>query len=106
MFAAEYEPAEVTSRRGAPRAPVSLDAGIGRGRMVRTLCKVTDLSVQGARISSYSSLQRGITIWLTLPIVGMIAATVIWADEFEAGCLFRSALDATSFAQLAMLGDS
>ena len=104
MFTAEFEPAEVTSRRGTPRTPVSLDAQVGRGRMDRTLCRVTDISIQGARISSYSSLKRGAAIWLTLPIVGMIAATIVWADEFEAGCLFRDALDEATFKQLAALG--
>ncbi|MES2338457.1 MAG: PilZ domain-containing protein [Pseudomonadota bacterium] len=98
LFNAEYEPAESLGRRRAPRAPVSLDAKIGRGGLDRTLCKVTDLSVHGARIQTYSGLKKGAMIWLTLPIIGQIAATVRWADDFEAGCEFQTPIEATVFA--------
>jgi hypothetical protein len=53
-FAAEFEPAEELGRRRSMRAPVSLDAKIGRGGLDRALCKVTDLSLHGARIQTYS----------------------------------------------------
>ena len=100
MFAAEYEPAVMSGRRRAPRAPVSLNARIGRGGLDRTLCKITDLSIHGARIHSYSGLKKGAVIWLTLPLLGQVAATVMWADDFEAGCQFREPLDDLSFASL------
>lgn len=99
LFNAEFEPATLDRRR-TPRAPVSLDAKLGRGGLDRTLCKVTDLSMGGARIQTYSALKRDAVIWLTLPIVGQVAATVRWADDFEAGCEFRSALDPDLFAAL------
>ena len=100
LFNAEYEPAETLGRRRVPRAPVSLDAKLGRGGLDRTLCKVTDLSVHGARIQTYSGLRRGSVIWLTLPQVGQVAATVRWADDFEAGCEFATPLDKDQFASL------
>lgn len=100
LFNAEYEPAESLGRRRAPRAPVSLDAKIGRGGLDRALCKVTDLSLHGARLQTYSALKRGSVIWLTLPRVGHVAATVRWADDFEAGCEFQAPLDAQTFAAL------
>jgi hypothetical protein len=104
MFAAEYEPAVISNGfRRAPRAPVSLDARIGRGGLDRTLCKVNDLSVHGARIHSYSGLRRGAVIWLTLPLLGQVAATVMWADDFEAGCQFHYPLDDAAFETLAAL---
>jgi len=90
-ISAEYEPA-VVNRRRAPRAPVSLDAKLGRGGLDRTLCRIVDLSREGARIRSYSALRKDMMIWLTLPGVGQVAATVKWADDFEAGCLFREPL--------------
>jgi hypothetical protein len=104
MFATEYEPALTTSRRQSPRAPVSLDARIGRGGLDRTACKVTDLSLQGARIHTYSALDQGAMIWLTLPDLGQVVATVVWADDYEAGCRFLEPLDETSFAMLTALG--
>lgn len=92
MFAAEFEPAETTSRRRSPRAPVSLDAELGKGGLGRTLCKVVDVSLHGARLSTYSALTRGHAIWLTLPRIGHVVADVMWADDFTAGCQFRHAL--------------
>ena len=103
MFAAEFEPVEKNSRRRASRAPVSFDAGLGQGQggMGRTLCKVVDLSLNGARLSTYSALKRGATIWLTLPEIGPIAADVMWADDFAAGCQFQTPLDPEAFEKLA-----
>lgn len=99
MFAAEFEPAQLDRRR-TPRAPVSLDAELGRGGLGRTLCRVVDLSAGGARIQTYSSVRRGTTIWLTLPGLGPRAADVIWADDFRAGCQFREPLTADQLGTL------
>jgi len=91
-FAAEFEPAESLGRRRAPRAPVSLDARVGRGGLDRTLCRVTDLSINGARLQTYSELRVGTMIWLTLPEIGQRSARVVWAHDFEAGLEFQTAL--------------
>jgi hypothetical protein len=99
-FAAEFEPAESLGRRRAPRAPVSLDARIGRGGLDRALCKVVDLSVHGARLQTYSALRPGVMIWLALPRVGHVAARVIWADDFEAGLEFQDPLPSDDFERL------
>ncbi|MGI4732903.1 MAG: PilZ domain-containing protein [Janthinobacterium lividum] len=93
MFAAEFEPAQSNGRRRSPRAPVSLDARLGLGGMGRALCKVVDVSIHGARLQTYSALKKGSTIWLTLPEVGQIAADVMWADDFTAGCQFHAPID-------------
>jgi PilZ domain len=101
MFAAEFEPTEPNSRRRTPRAPVLFDASVGRGGMGRTLCKVVDLSIHGARLQTYSCLKRGTTIWLTLPDIGPVAADVMWSDDYLAGCQFQHALDRDAFETLA-----
>ena len=103
MFAAEFEPAVTTTRRRSPRASVALDARLGKTGLDRTLCKVVDLSAHGARLQTYSSLRRGTTIWLTLPGQGAVAADVMWADEFMAGCHFREALTVGQFEALVAL---
>jgi hypothetical protein len=100
MFAAEFEPAETSSRRRSLRAPVSFDARLGRGGLCRALCKVVDVSMHGARLSTYSALVRGSTIWLTLPGVAHVAADVKWADDFLAGCQFHKALTQDQLAAL------
>ena len=98
MFAAEFEPAEMQSRRRSPRAPVSLDARIGKAG--RTLCKVIDISVNGARLQTYSALKCGANIWLNLPQIGQVVAEVKWADDFTAGCQFHTPLSIEAFEAL------
>lgn len=102
-ISAEFEPA-VMNRRRSPRAPVSLDAKLGRDGLHRTLCRVTDLSPEGARISTYSALKKDSVIWLTLPGAGQIAATVRWADDFHAGCLFHRTLPDHLYEALVEVG--
>ena len=87
-FKAEFEPA-VIGQRLSSRAPVSLDARVGRGGIDRALCRVTDLSLSGARIEMFSELRRDSMIWLTLPHVGHWAARVAWTRDFEAGLEFH-----------------
>jgi hypothetical protein len=100
MFAAEFETAVIDNRRRSPRAPVSLDARLGKGGLDRALCKVVDLSVGGARLQTYSAMRQGSTIWLTLPGLPPIAADVVWADDYVAGCRFREPLSAEQFEVL------
>lgn len=98
-FTAEFEPA-VLGRRRAPRAPVSLDAKVGRGGLDRALCKVVDLSTHGAKIETYSEVRRDSVIWLTLPQVGHWAARVVWSNDFEAGLEFQIPLSEDEFEAL------
>lgn len=98
MFAAEFEPATFATghRRRAPRAPVALHGHAddeGPGGLARALCKVIDVSVHGCKLQTYSALRRGAAIWLNLPGLGRIAADVVWADDFAAGCQFHAPLE-------------
>lgn len=45
-------------------------------------------------------MKKGARIWLTLPRIGQVIATIVWADDFEAGCQFQEPLDDTTFAAL------
>ncbi|NML05216.1 PilZ domain-containing protein [Sphingomonas sp. G-3-2-10] len=96
-FAAEIEPALGLGRRRSMRAPVSLDAKIGRGGLDRALCKVIDLSQHGAKLQTYSELRAGSMMWLTLPKVGHWGARVVWARDFEAGLEFQNPLSEEAF---------
>lgn len=99
-IAAEFEPAVVLSGRGSPLAPVSLDARLGRGGLDRTLCRVTDLSLHGAHIQTYSMLRRGSVLWLTLPGAAPIAARVAWSDDYAAGLAFDDPIPETVLDRL------
>ncbi|MBY8827905.1 PilZ domain-containing protein [Hephaestia mangrovi] len=105
MLAAEIELTLAVGRR-SHRKPVSLDARIGRGGLDRALCRVVDLSLHGARLQIYSALKRGTTMWLTLPVIGPRAATIIWSDDFLAGCQFDEPLDDESFETLLDLDET
>lgn len=106
MIAAEIEPAVPNGRRRSPRAPVSLDAGLGRGGLDRALCKVVDVSMHGVRLQTYSALTTGSLIWLTLPLLGPRAARVMRADDFSAGCEFLAPLTPADFDELIALDAS
>lgn len=101
MFAAEFEPAAGKRRRREPRAPSALDAQFGIAGIGRALCRVLDFSTRGARVQTYSELQRGTMIWLALPGVGRWAARVVWTRDFEVGIEFRTPLSAKAVEALA-----
>lgn len=94
MFAAEFEPATFATsrRRRSARAPASFDAAAESG-LARALCRVVDVSIHGCKLQTYSALRRGAAIWLNLPGLGRIAADVVWADDFAAGCQFHAPLE-------------
>ncbi len=100
MIAAEIEPALPDGERRSARAPITLDAGIIRDGYDRTLCKVMDVSMHGARLQTYSALRRRALVWLTIPQIGARAARVMWADDFTAGCEFIEPLHEMEFKAL------
>jgi hypothetical protein len=106
MLAAEFAPVESFRPRRSERASVSFEADLDRGGLERALCRVTDLSIHGARLETYSALKRGASIWLTLPGVGQVIADVAWATDFAAGCEFHTPLAQDIFDALVELDGS
>lgn len=100
MLAAEIEPAFAAGRRRSLREPVALDTDIERDGLERALCRLADLSLHGVRVQTYSPLKRGATMWLTLPQLGIRAVTVVWVNDFLAGCQFFEPLAQDEFDQL------
>lgn len=100
MFAAEFEPADGPRRRRETRASSALQTELGLTGAGRALCRVLDFSVHGARLQTYSELQRGAQIWLALPGVGRWAASVVWVRDFEVGLEFRTPLSAKALQAL------
>ena len=78
------------ARRG-PRRSVNIPANFAATGL-RSLCKITDLSDAGARISTYVPLEPRAIVMIALPGVAVKAARVIWADDFNAGCAFDEPL--------------
>jgi len=100
MFAAEYEPDKDSGRRRTSRLPAVADGAVQHDGLERALCKVVSISALGVRIQTYTPLRRGMAIWLTLPAIGRVAAEVRWAEDFTAGCEFRTALSAKQYEAL------
>ena len=58
----------------------------------RSLCRVADLSITGARLQTHATLTPGTSVLVTLPGQKPRAATIIWADGYVAGCAFADPL--------------
>lgn len=101
---AEYVPDPAQGRRRSERAAVALQARVAHAGLARTICRVSDVSQHGARLETYSPLALGTHILLTLPRIGAHGATVMWANDFSAGCAFDEALDDDAFGALVDAG--
>ncbi len=95
MFAAEIRPLPNRRlRRNARRWRRSAVVVPGRIDDVgaRSLCRVADLSITGARLLTLAPLTPGTAILVTLPGQEPRAATVMWSDDHTAGCKFAEPL--------------
>ncbi|MCW1383399.1 PilZ domain-containing protein [Novosphingobium sp. KCTC 2891] len=68
-----------------------------RRKVVRMGANVLDLSVEGLRLSGAERLPVGETVWVTLPGIEPRRATVIWCQDFTAGCAFTDPLHPAVF---------
>jgi hypothetical protein len=100
LFAAEFEPADSKRRRREKRASSGFEAQLSFSGSGRAVCQVLDFSIHGARLQTYSELERGTLIWLALPGIGRRVARVVWTQDFEAGLEFQSPLSAKAFKVL------
>jgi hypothetical protein len=66
----------------------------------RFLCRVEDMSRSGARLSTFSALAPGTLVVVELAEDLSVEAEIVWADDFEAGCSFRRALDQSAFDRI------
>lgn len=54
--------------------------------------RVTDISREGFRLSTFVKLEPGMDVWIMLPGFEGRPAKVVWVGHHEAGCLFVSPL--------------
>lgn len=106
MFAAEIglsmrgrSAGPVPSRRQHPRSHTQMPGRVG-DQGIRSLCRVSDLSLSGARLKTHAALQCRAVILLTLPGQPPRRAKVIWSDDYIAGCAFEEPLDAGTLETL------
>ncbi|MEG3145786.1 PilZ domain-containing protein [Sphingomonas sp. RT2P30] len=98
MFAAEIRIVPQGDASFAPndarredRSPVVVPGRIN-DLGARSLCRVADLSVSGARLQTHACLTVGSPVMVTLPGQKPRPATIVWADGFIAGCEFATPL--------------
>jgi hypothetical protein len=54
--------------------------------------RVTDISSEGFRLSSFARLDAGMAVWIMLPGFEGRGARVIWVGDHEVGCVFDTPL--------------
>ena len=80
-----------TPRRAA-RKPVSIHATLRRQGESKFNANVADLSESGFRVESHYLMPNGAQVWLTLPGLAAIPATVAWSSGNSLGCRFDTPL--------------
>jgi hypothetical protein len=77
-------------------APGSLAALTGG----RSLVRVADISRRGARIETYTRLERGAELTLFIPGAAPLPGRIAWAGDFAAGLAFLKPLDEATLDDL------
>jgi hypothetical protein len=101
MFSAEI----MITRAGQPIGPIATPRGVRRARRAsvdiagtideagpRSLCRIIDLSLSGARLMTWQALETHATVMLTLPGQRARMARIVWSDDFDEP-LEQAALD-------------
>jgi hypothetical protein len=87
---------EVVSRdedsRRQPRVPVVMIARLRDRASNKYDVRLLDLSVTGFRAEAHYSLDAGQIVWLTIPGMQGLEATVAWRRGTVIGCNFRNPL--------------
>jgi hypothetical protein len=89
--------------RRADRIDVAFPAQLREAGTTKFEVKVIDLSVTGFRCETSFTMPIGKTVWLTIPGLSGIEATVEWRDKFRYGCSFKSSLHIAVFDHIARL---
>ncbi|QLC22284.1 PilZ domain-containing protein [Parasphingopyxis sp. CP4] len=82
------------------RKQVDIRVGFRKRGYRRSKADVRNLSVTGFLIDSGMSLAVGEEVWLNLPGLQSIPATVTRTDGYEAGCAFERPLNDAVFDNL------
>ncbi len=92
--------------RRALRKPVRLKAHLRDRGTARFEIDVIDLSTTGFRAETSFTLWEGHIVWLTLPGLASLEATVAWRDGLLYGCAFARPLHPAVFDHIVRLSES
>ena len=97
------EPATQHEDRAASRSAVSIRAQVRIMGTDRLEIDVTDLSCTGFQIETIYRIQPNATIWLKIPGMAGLEATVKWNRRHAYGCAFVRPLHAAVFDHIVAL---
>ena len=89
-------------RRQSPRLPVTLNCALRIGSGGWKAGRVVDLSAHGFRLSWVPQCAIGRQLWVRLPGLEPMAATVRWKDNAGVGCQFSRPLHPVVLEHLAL----
>lgn len=78
--------------RKSERIPVEVGAGLRQRGATGVSVRVLDLSPEGFRASTHLELNKGSDVWLRLPGLEPLHATVAWCEGHFLGCAFERPL--------------
>lgn len=78
--------------REGHRYPVTIAASLNSSQLGRRTAEITDLSLQGCRISLPATLPVGHIILIALPTLSPLSARIVWSDGLSSGLNFTKRL--------------
>jgi hypothetical protein len=100
------EASQSDAGRQAERADVHLCATLRRREGKPARVDILDLSTHGFRAETTGNFHAGNQVWLKLPGLEAILATVAWADHIQIGCSFEKPLHPAVHARIVSQGAS
>ncbi|TPG16665.1 pilus assembly protein PilZ [Sphingomonas koreensis] len=92
--------------RRALRKAVKLSAQLRDRGTTKFSIDVVDLSTSGFRAETSFTLYEGNRVWLTLPGLAGLEATVAWRDGYTYGCAFGQPLHPAVFDHIVRLSEA
>ncbi len=86
------------------RKAVKLDARVRDRSATRFAIQIVDLSMTGFRGNTVFTLRPGSLVWITLPGLQGLEATIAWQRGEEVGGAFRQPLHAAVFEHIVEMG--
>lgn len=103
-LARQVPTAASADNRATLRRAVKLDARVRDRSSTRFKIQIVDLSMTGFRAETLFTLRPGSIVWITLPGLQGLEATVAWQRGDHVGAAFRQPLHAAVFEHIVELG--
>lgn len=88
MSASQFPLNDVQGRRKASRAPVAFEAQLRLADLSKIKLSVVEISTHGFRAMTPSKMHIGESVYLHVPTLSALHATVRWTNGNACGCEF------------------